>query len=306
LKKRVILTATVLLILILGVAAYNLWPNVTIPISVTEPIEILNYSPTSIELFPGEFENISITVQNHADLNYSVILSYQLNDTAYQHSFVTFSNEIYEVPNGVTGLDAWLLVEPNAPAINATLIIDVQRVKPDEPIIPSQADLLEEHFNDLARWNKDSASTLVEINPSGQLHTIGGFAYHYLSFPAQYTVEFKLKVDNFDEHPAGFQVYSSRSQRTFHIYSNKIAVGNGIVGFEEFSVLTDNNWHAWKLVIDEDTQEASVYKDDAHLATLTRSTVMSGLTQRIYTGTERDCVTEAHWDYVFISTGLNP
>jgi len=276
---------------------------------VEEPIEILNYSPTSITLFPGEFENISITVQNHANLNYSVIFSYQLNDTAYQYSFVTFSNEIYEVSNGVHTLDAWLQVEPNAPSNNATLIINVQRVKPGEsPPPPSQADLLEEHFNNLAQWHIDQDSILVEINPSGQLHTVGGFATHLVHFPAKFTIEFKLKVDTFGGTDDGaiFHILTSRSGRAFNIYSDRIAMGNGIVGFEEFSVSTDNDWHVWKLIFDEDIQEASVYKDGGLLTTLTRAEIRSDLVERIYAGSKRGGATETHWDYVFISTGLLP
>jgi hypothetical protein len=308
LKKLFIGITTILLLLIIGVAAYNLWPSVTLPVSVTEPIEILDYSPTSLNLYPGESENISITVQNHAPLNYSVIFHFQLNDTAYQNLFITFSTTVYTVPNGIHILHAWLAVDPDAYAVEASLDIEVQRVKEGELPPPSQADLLAEHFNTLASWYIDPAAILVEIDPPGQMHTIGGVAVYYLPFPEKFTIEFKLKIDTFGapDDRAVFQIYTSRSCRIFHIKPDKIEMGTGIIGFEEFAVSTDNDWHIWKLVVDEEVQEATVYKDGSPLNVFTRAAIRDDLTQRIFTGSNRGGGAETHWDYVFISTGLHP
>jgi len=109
-----------------GISAYYVWETVIMNLEVKEPLEILYY-PTELSLFPGETKEFNITLENHASVNYSVILDFSLDNTSYQDKYVTFSNEIYTVIFGQQNLSAWLMVESDAPPINASLAIDFKR-----------------------------------------------------------------------------------------------------------------------------------------------------------------------------------
>jgi len=109
-----------------GVLAYYVWRTLTIPLEVKEPIEILYY-PSQLSLYPGETLEFNITMQNHASVNYSVVLDFQLNNTTYQTNHITFSNEFYTVTPGQQNLTAWLKVKSDAPPINASLTIGFRR-----------------------------------------------------------------------------------------------------------------------------------------------------------------------------------
>jgi len=308
LKKNqyALISAILLIAIVAGVTASYLWPNVTIPFAVEEPIEILDYSPLNLNLFPGETENITISVYNHAPLNYTVMFDFQLNETAYQSSFISFSDDSYVVPPGEHNLTAWLLVEPDSPPINAALTIGVKRMRPGTTPPSSEADLFEENWDSLESWAVDSGATLAEIAPPGQFHTFGGFAVHYMGFPVQFTIESKLKVDSFGDGYAQIQLYTSHSHRLFRIFADRIEVGSSSAGIDEFSVSTDSDWHLWTVTVDENVQETKVYKDDLYLATFTKATLRNDLTQRLYAGSERTTTCETHWDYLHISTGLSP
>lgn len=154
-KHFVIPSWLIALLLISGVGmvvlAQYLSLSVNIPVEVKEPLEILNYSPSEISLFPGENESISVTVMNHAPVNYSVLLGFQLNDTIYQR-FVEFSRETYLVVPGQQDLIGWLMVDPRAPAAYLSLTVNVVRSYQ----IPMGA-LLFEDFEDgnLNAWSGD-------------------------------------------------------------------------------------------------------------------------------------------------------
>lgn len=110
-----------------GVLASYVWKTLIIPLEVKEPIEILYY-PSELSLFPGETEEFNITVQNHASINYSVILDFYLSNTTYQENYVTFSNEIYVVTSGQQNLPSWLKIESNAPPSNTSLKVELTRL----------------------------------------------------------------------------------------------------------------------------------------------------------------------------------
>lgn len=116
----------VLLISVIGVVVFaNYFGNrLIIPFEVSEPIEILYY-PSELRLFSGETKEFNITVQNYASVNCSVVLDFHLSNTTYQENYVTFSNEIYTVVPGQQNLTAWLVVEPHAPPVDASLTIDL-------------------------------------------------------------------------------------------------------------------------------------------------------------------------------------
>jgi hypothetical protein len=109
-----------------GALGYYVWTKLTIPLEVKEPIEVLDY-PSQMNLYPGENRSFQIRVENHASVNYSVILDFSLDNATYQGSYVTFSSEIYCVIPGQQNVTAWLTVEPYAPPTNVTLTIDCRR-----------------------------------------------------------------------------------------------------------------------------------------------------------------------------------
>jgi hypothetical protein len=130
--KKLIILLVLVSIATAAVFAQYLWPTATFPLEVDEPIEILEYSPMTLNMFPGQTEDITITIMNHAPLNYSIVLDFQLNDTHYQESYVTFSSEVYNVGPGEQTLGASLSIDSHAPSITATVTIEVERVqRPD-------------------------------------------------------------------------------------------------------------------------------------------------------------------------------
>jgi hypothetical protein len=94
----------------------------SIPIEVKDPIEIIDY-PSGFSLFPGETLEFNVTLQNIGPMNYSCILEFSLNDTAYQNKHIEFSNEIYTVVPGKQTLSAWLTVSPTAAPASLLLTI---------------------------------------------------------------------------------------------------------------------------------------------------------------------------------------
>jgi hypothetical protein len=113
--------------LVAGVLGLYVVQTLTLNVRVTEPIEVLNY-PSTITLYPGETVNFSVTIQNHASLNYTVFLGLHLENATYEHDYVNFSSLTYFVHPGVQSLTAWLAVSGNAPSTDATLKIDLTRI----------------------------------------------------------------------------------------------------------------------------------------------------------------------------------
>jgi len=109
-----------------GTLGYYVWKTLTVQVEVKEPIEILQY-PSSLSLYPGETKEFNVTIDNHASVNYSVVLDFQLGNTTYQNIYTTFSNEIYAVVSGQQNLTAWMQVRADAPAMNTTLAISFAR-----------------------------------------------------------------------------------------------------------------------------------------------------------------------------------
>lgn len=116
----------VLLISGVGASAYYVWQTLTVQLEVKEPLEILSY-PSQLSLYPGEIREFNVTIRNHASVNYSVLLDFSLDNTTYQSSYVTFSNEIYTVIPGQQNLTSWLTVGLDAPSASLTLMVDCRR-----------------------------------------------------------------------------------------------------------------------------------------------------------------------------------
>lgn len=109
-----------------GVLGYYVWKTLTIPLEVKEPIDIVYY-PSQLSMYPGETLDFNVTVENHASINYSVVLNFHLSNTTYQENYVTFSYEIYTVVPSQQNLTAWVNVTSDAPALVTQLIIDFSR-----------------------------------------------------------------------------------------------------------------------------------------------------------------------------------
>jgi len=129
----VLAASTVLAALVGGYTLANVLQPATLPVQVEDPIQILQY-PSSLSLFPGETAQVNVTVENQASVSYLVTLNYQLNDSAYQTNYVTFSATAYNVAPGTQTLTGWLTVAPQAPAANFVLNIACSRNAQPTPI----------------------------------------------------------------------------------------------------------------------------------------------------------------------------
>ncbi len=108
-------------------ATYYLWTQRTIIISVDEPLSI-TVVPSSVHFHPGENQTLAITVQNSATANYSILLTFTLNDTDYQQSYVQFSNYTYNIVPGVNDIGAWVSVAGDGPSGWHELRVDFYRL----------------------------------------------------------------------------------------------------------------------------------------------------------------------------------
>ena len=116
----------VLLISMLGSVLGYVILTLNVEVEVKEPIRVLYY-PLQLSLYPGEMEDLDIDLENEASVNYSVTLDFRMNDTSYQSSYVTFSNETYTVVPGEQILRAWVKIAANAPAANVSLTVGLSR-----------------------------------------------------------------------------------------------------------------------------------------------------------------------------------
>jgi len=107
-------------------ATYYLWSTKTITLSVDEPLSITDYA-SLIHVHPGENKTLDVTILNSASVNYSVILVFALNDTAYQESYVAFSNCTYNITPSTNNIKGWIVVDSKAPPAWLTLQIDFYR-----------------------------------------------------------------------------------------------------------------------------------------------------------------------------------
>jgi hypothetical protein len=107
-------------------AATYFWASKTVPFSVEEPLTVTNY-PATFNTHPGENITLDITIMNAADVDYSVLLVFTLNDTTYQQSNVEFSNYTYNIVPGSNPIYGWLKVDKKAPPVSLELTIDFLR-----------------------------------------------------------------------------------------------------------------------------------------------------------------------------------
>lgn len=120
----------------IGVAVLTdyVWKTITMPFEVEEPLEVLSY-PSELSLYPGITKEFNVTVMNYASRNYTVLLDFCLDNTTYQESYVTFSDETYTIVPDEQNLTAWLKVEEYAPPISSSLTIDFHRIAGKEKVL---------------------------------------------------------------------------------------------------------------------------------------------------------------------------
>lgn len=170
-----------------GVLANYVWPRVTVPFTVDEPIEILSYT-SQLNFYPGETKDFNVTVLNHAPVSYNVTLDFQLNASNYQKTYVTFSDEVYLIPPGQHELEAWISVRADAPAIDCSLIVEIRRATETHGIA--------EDFTD---------GTWTEVDPNNHINVIGTSeldfvchrdedAYFYKDFGVGHFIDFEHKL----------------------------------------------------------------------------------------------------------------
>jgi len=202
-------------------------------------------------------------------------------------------------------------------------IVDISRVAVDygnSQVEPQQTDILKEDWNTLEAWEPDPEAVFmekvahhkIEIRPSGQLHTIGVTAWNFgVSYPWQFTIEFKVRIDDFGDGYVYFQTNTPRGSYRFEIHAASLRTGFlgcpcGPGYGQEFPHSTDNDWHIWRVTIDEIAREMKVYKDGAFLTMFTSSDCRTDLTPRFVTGAIRRSTCGAHWDYHYITSGIHP
>ena len=128
-KKTAILALALMSIFVVGVLAGYYWAQITIPVEVKEPLEVVSY-PEIISLYAGENETFAINITNYAKVRYLVTMEFTLDNATYQEAYVTFSDTSYIVEPGYNTLEAWIAVVHDAPPANLTLTVDFTRAAP--------------------------------------------------------------------------------------------------------------------------------------------------------------------------------
>ncbi len=126
-QVSVLLLLAVLVVVPMACAAsYYFFSSITIPLTIEEPLSLSSY-PSSIHVHPGENETLEIVVNNAATVNYSILLILGVNDTAFQDSYITFSNRTYNVIPGANQITAWIAVNTGAHPAFLEIIINFYR-----------------------------------------------------------------------------------------------------------------------------------------------------------------------------------
>ena len=120
-----------LLLLIAGilapaVALTYLWATRTTTYVIEEPLSITSY-PTAISTNPGENTTLNIVIENSANIDYTVLLNFMINDTVYQQTYMQFSNLTYTVDPGSNNVTAWCFTAKKSPPAQLTLTIEFRR-----------------------------------------------------------------------------------------------------------------------------------------------------------------------------------
>ena len=125
---------SVMLLLLLAVAVLGpiaialtyIWATRSTTFVVEEPLSITSF-PSMVSTHPGENITLDIAIENSADVDYSVILNFIVNDTEYQLTYMSFSNLTYTIEPGTNNITAWCEIAKKAPPVQLGLTIEFHR-----------------------------------------------------------------------------------------------------------------------------------------------------------------------------------
>jgi hypothetical protein len=110
----------------IAIALKFMWATRTTTFVAEEPLSVTSF-PTILSTYPGENITLDITIENAADIDYSVTLTFVLNDTAYQQTYMTFSNTTYTIVPSSNNIVAWCEIAKNARPEQLTLTVEFNR-----------------------------------------------------------------------------------------------------------------------------------------------------------------------------------
>jgi hypothetical protein len=144
-------------------------------------------------------------------------------------------------------------------------------------------------------WDLTSSSTRSEadlVNP--------------VTWGTQFTVEAKIKVDNWGASDTGqtnFGLVHDETDKVyiFGLYSNRIVVSG-----QFFNHVTDTGWHIWTWTVDNTLNEIKAYVDGTFLATFATVPITYNIMTYVILSSPNAVPTEAHVDYWYVDSGVHP
>ncbi len=110
----------------IAAALTYLWATRTTTFVVEEPLSITSF-PNVVSTVPGQNNTLDMTIMNTADIDYLVTLSFILNDTVYQETYMNFSNTTYAIVPGSNNIVAWYETARKAPPAQLDLKVEFHR-----------------------------------------------------------------------------------------------------------------------------------------------------------------------------------
>ncbi len=174
-------------------------------------------------------------------------------------------------------------------------------------------DILREEWDTLEGWTKTGSGT-SEISPSGQLNQIPFIYSGHVSrsktlpngLPANFTVETKLKIDEFQETFVfkRYDFYNGQYYIDVTIYGSGLYVRNSTGEYSFFNLeTTENIWYIWKFIVQNNI--VSLYRNGSFIGNvgLQSSSLYDGYI-RTYNDETAEEVIKSHEDYLKIGTGI--
>jgi hypothetical protein len=109
-----------------AIALTYMWATRTATYVVEEPLSITSF-PSAVSTHPGENQTLEITIENNADSYYMVTLTFIVDDTGYQQTYMNFSHISYRIDPGSNSITAWCTTAKKAPPAQLNLTIEFYR-----------------------------------------------------------------------------------------------------------------------------------------------------------------------------------
>ncbi|KXH76247.1 MAG: hypothetical protein AM326_03035 [Candidatus Thorarchaeota archaeon SMTZ-45] len=169
-------------------------------------------------------------------------------------------------------------------------------------------DIMSEEWSSLGTWGVSENITSI-ISPPGQLYqapgaAYGGFRYKTLGggLPSKYTVEFRVKVDDWDDDGTQFRSMADGEHLVkFQMWPGMIGVMNSSGSYNTINLAT-GGWHIWHLLVDSANENVKVYRDFEYIGEFT--SLKDDVTSDGYVSTGFATGAKYHEDYWRIHTGL--